>query len=492
VTPENSESDFDIAKRYLAAKEFDKALDIAEKMIRAKPTDPLGHDVQGAAYQGKKDLERARKSFDEALRVAPGDVVATMTLAEIDLQQKRTASARSRYTQLLDKDPKLVPALISMANVEVAEGNRAKALGWLEKAKAADPDNIAARVALASYYLLEKNFQRALDEATEAQRLHPDDADTLNVLGEAQAANRQVNESIATFKRVVALRPDSPIALYRLASAELAARNTSEASDNLRKAIGIKPDYVLAVVALARLDVAAGHADQALSLARDLQKAAPKSAAGLALEGDVLMAQKRPGDAVAAYQRALAIEQTGLLAVKLHSAQTGAGQAKEADATLQRWLQSHPDDVVGLEYSASQDLKAGRNKQAIEQFERVLRKAPNNAFTLNNLAVLYKRENDPRAVATAEQAYKLAPGSPMIADTLGWILVEQGATTRGLDLLQKAATASPKNSEIQYHLAVALAKAGDKAKSRQQLEALLARDKTFAQREAAEALLKKL
>jgi FimV-like protein len=45
---------------------------------------------------------------------------------------------------------------------------------------------------------------------------------------------------------------------------------------------------------------------------------------------------------------------------------------------------------------------------------------------------------------------------------------------------------------MRFHLAAALAKSGDKAGARKDLEALLAGGKKFPQREAAQALLNRL
>ena len=155
-------------------------------------------------------------------------------------------------------------------------------------------------------------------------------------------------------------------------------------------------------------------------------------------------------------------------------------------------MKKNPDDTAVLQYLATQNLLAGQNKTAIERFEQVLKKSPDDVATLNNLALAYHREKHSRALATAERAYKLAPDSPVVADTLGLILVEQGSTKRGLGLLQQAAAKDPKSPEIQYHLAMALAKAGDKAQARRVLETLLAGDSRFPEREAAQQLLKQL
>jgi Flp pilus assembly protein TadD len=80
----------------------------------------------------------------------------------------------------------------------------------------------------------------------------------------------------------------------------------------------------------------------------------------------------------------------------------------------------------------------------------------------------------------------------MIADTLGWILVEQGNLTRGLPLLQKAVSLAPDAGQIRYHFAAGLAKSGDKAKARKELEELLATNKQFSSLNEAKILLKQL
>jgi Tfp pilus assembly protein PilF len=131
-------------------------------------------------------------------------------------------------------------------------------------------------------------------------------------------------------------------------------------------------------------------------------------------------------------------------------------------------------------------------KPAISLLENVLKQKPNNPVALNNLAWAYQQEKDPRALDTAEQAFKVAGDNPGVMDTLGWMLVEQGNTARGLPLLQKASGLAPDAPEIRYHLAVGLNKSGDKQGARKELDKLLAQNKPFAQIEEARALLKTL
>ena len=80
-----------------------------------------------------------------------------------------------------------------------------------------------------------------------------------------------------------------------------------------------------------------------------------------------------------------------------------------------------------------------QNKPAAEQFELVLKAFPNNVDALNNLAWIYTEQKDPKAVATAERAYKLAPKSAAVQDTYGWALVEADQAKTALPILAEAA-----------------------------------------------------
>jgi len=223
-----------------------------------------------------------------------------------------------------------------------------------------------------------------------------------------------------------------------------------------------------------------------------VQQQQPKLAAGYKLEGDVLMAQKLPQEAVKLYQHALQISNIGPMQVQLHRALLAAGQVREADARMATWLKDKPDDLGVRSYLAGAKLAAKQYGAAIEQLQYIVAKDTANVAALNDLAWAYQQEKDPRAQATAEQALKLVPDNPIVLDTLGWIVLEQGDVKRATTLLRKAAGLAPKLPEIQYHLGAALAKSGDKPGARKQLEQLLAANKEFPQRAEAQALLTQL
>ena len=91
--------------------------------------------------------------------------------------------------------------------------------------------------------------------------------------------------------------------------------------------------------------------------------------------------------------------------------------ADQAVAFLRDWLARYPQDNQVRFQLSSYMIENGRLPEAIVETEELLRRDPNNAMTLNNLAWLYNEKKDPRARELAERAFKQAPDAPAVMDT---------------------------------------------------------------------------
>ncbi|MGZ7061082.1 MAG: tetratricopeptide repeat protein, partial [Candidatus Angelobacter sp.] len=230
------------------------------------------------------------------------------------------------------------------------------------------------------------------------------------------------------------------------------------------------------------------HPEEALAIARGLQKQERNASAGLMLEADLLIMEKKIDQALPLYEKAQASHPTTQVALAMHRLQKMSGKEQKANQGLAQWLKDHPNDVQALMYSAEQSLYSKQYQPAAAQLETVVKLTPNNALALNNLAWTYQQLNNPKALETAEKAYSIAGNNPAVLDTLGSILTDKGDSKRAVDLLQKAVAALPENGDMQLHLAQAQVKSGDKANARKTLEKLSAANKGEAAVKAKELL----
>ncbi len=491
MDPKSQQAGMALVRTELGLKQYDKAL-ATVKMLEAKqPENAMVQNMEGGVYLSQGDTVNARASFEKAVQLQPSYFAAVVNLAQLDMQAKQPEQARKRFLAFLEKDKKHIGALSALAELANLEGKHAEATTWLERAVNDNPDAIAPAMQLASQYLRRGDKQKGLTLARKLQTANPTNPDLLNLLGQIQLANGAKDDALETFGKLVALLPKSAPAQLRLAGVHALMKNDAAALDDLKHALVLDPENVQAQLAMVELAMRKSDPEQALGLVRKVQKQNPKAPVGYLIEGDILMAQKKPELALRAYDQAYALGKAPQLLLKSVQTLKLLGKTKEADARVAQFQKEHPGEPMMAMYVGESQLASKQYKAAIAAFEGVLSTHPDSVVALNNLAWAYQQEKDPRALATAEKAAKLAPDNAAVMDTLGWILVEQGNVTRAVPLLQQAVSRAPDSGDIRYHLASGLFKAGDKANARKQLDQALA-GKSFSQIEDARTLLKQL
>jgi putative PEP-CTERM system TPR-repeat lipoprotein len=487
---DSGQAELALFSAHLKRREYDKALADADAFAKRQPKSAVPYNLRGAVYLAKRDLVKARESFEKALEVQPDYYPAASNLATLDIQEGKVQAAQDRYRRLLEKYPKNEQALIASAQLLVLTGAPADQVrSALDKAVQANPTSVAARVARIRYELSGNDPKAALSAAQAAIAAIPKNPQIIDLLASAHLKDNDANQAVDTLKQLVVLQPQNPLVLLRLAELQTAVKSYDAAIENERKALAMKPDLAQAWVALARTYAAAGKPDSALAEARRLQKERPDKSLGYALEGEIHVAQKRWPEAASAFRAALSRQPAPILAARLYVTLLVAGKADEARAMATRWNKEHPDDATLLEVMAEQDQRRKDYAAAVEGYKRVLAVDDDNVAALNNLAWILTEQGNPQAVQYAEQAHRASPLNPNVLDTLGWSLTKTGDPKRGVQLLRMASALAPANNEIRLHLGKALVASGDKAGAKQALADLVKLDKDSPLRVEAEKTL---
>jgi Flp pilus assembly protein TadD len=195
---------------------------------------------------------------------------------------------------------------------------------------------------------------------------------------------------------------------------------------------------------------------------------------------------------VASYRAALRGRSDPDLALRLYRALFAAGQESAGLEFMSSWSTKNPKDAVARHALAEGYLRAGRLTEARSTYEGLLQASADNPGLLNNMANVLARQGDPKALEYAQRAHTLAPQDAGIQDTLGWLLVKAGQLEPGLRHLREARLRAPRNPDIRYHLAVALAQAGRTDEAKAELKEAFDTTIAFEDMEAARQLQKQL
>ena len=344
-------------------------------------------------------------------------------------------------------------------------------------------------MALVGYFVNYNDPKQALATAQQALAGSGNNPRYLDLVGQLQLRTGSADQAIATYRQLIALNAELPEYQVKLGNAQLAAGRGEEALQTYSKALKQgpqSPDVQATVVATL---LRAGKNDDAAKILAELRQRTPNSAPLAELDGDVKFASKKYTDAAAVFRKALAQNPTPNLVVKSHRALALAGNKAEADAVLSDWIKKNPKDTSMRLYDADLALRNSDFAHAAQQYRALLEIQPNDPMLLNNLAWAMWQQKDPQALAVAEKAHAAATDNAAVTDTLGWMLVEQGQTKRGVELLEKASAGAPLQRDITLHLAKALIKDGRKDAARNTLQTLVKNAPDSAEAKESKALL---
>ncbi len=474
----------------LATGDLKKAAEAVDKVRSAQGATPVEENLQGLLKLAQLDQPGAAEKFSEIINIYPDFAPAQVNLSRVLAMQGQSAEAEKLLSALLQKQPGAEPALTMLVSLYVRTNRTPAAITLLEKAHSANRGNTRLIASLGDLYLRSGKPVEAL-AIVNNERDAQFSIDLLNLKAAAQLALNHKDQAQDTYGQLLKLDPFALATRRRLEALLIQAGDYEHARNLIKEGLVITPtnyelyqDYVM-------LDLKAGGVDAAVATAQELQQQNLAFPAANALVGDVYMAANRPIDAVQAYQNAMNSAPSDMLLARLSTALL---QSKRKDAALQNltdWVRQHPDDAIASELTADLYIADGQYTSATQYLQGLLDKKPNDPVALNNLAWVYQQQGDKRAKQLAHQAYILSPGS-QTADTLGWILVSAGNTAQGVPLLRQAAAQGGSDPRILYHYGVALKDTGQRDEAIKALNAAVANNAQFAERDQAQQLLDEL
>ena len=493
IDPQFLQAEVQLILNYLQAKSYDKAQQAAEAFVEKQPDKAIAYNLLGKTYLARGNEDEAEAAFEKARQLAPGDPFASRNLAILALRKQDPDKARAYLNEVLEHHQGHLSTMLLLAALEEREGEDEASKVVLRKAIELHPNTVTPRVLLARQYLSEGKTDQVFALLNEEIRVqHRNNPVVIGILGQAELDSRSFKKAKITYQHLIELRPNLPQAHFQLAKAYGGLNDSDGLIKELQKTLALAPEHLNANIVLTRTWLREGNLTRAKEQLASLKVLAPNLTVVLALEGEILSKSGESDKALAAYRALFAAKpNTGNL-LRLTQLQWRMGKREASINQIESWINQHPDDLTARQALASAYIKLNRPRDAMAQYDQILKISENNPVALNDLAWLLRESDPDRALQLAKKASSIAPQSVSIKDTLAAILLIQGDTAGAQSIIENGLEIKPGSPTLLYRRAMLLEATGKADEAIVELDSLLKKNPEFPGRAEVERMIQRL
>jgi tetratricopeptide (TPR) repeat protein len=434
-----------------------------------------------ALYWNTKQEPKGREVLTGLLAAKPLDEDRRLDVARFYLSRGAVADAEKLLQEGIRGNAKTFRLRFALADVYKNTGRSEQAVAVLNECLALDkdrgnPDILTALNALAKVHLERREVDKAKGYADEVVKASPRNVDAHMVRGNLDLLKGDGAGAVAEFRTVVGERPQFVPGYLLLAEGHILKKETNLAQEALQNALKADPKSRDARRALGRFHAMQKEYPKAEEGLRGILEENPSDLEVRADLGDVYMAVKEPGKAEKEYaeiKRRAPKLPFGY--VKMGDFYRAQGKRDRAAAEYAAAIKAAPGNLPLYMLLGRIHVEGKEYAKAAKVYEEALARRPDFWPAANDLAALLSehpgtgKELD-RALELAKSTQKIRPDDPIVQDTLGWACYKKGDNPQALDLLAKAQEKLAGHPEVNYHLGMALVKAGKKEQAKAYLQ----------------------
>ena len=490
---ENSpESRLVLADFYAKANRKDEAVDVLSKIVADAPEYVLARYRVGQMYLDRKETAKVNEQLDALFAINDEDAEALLLRARLRMQDDQPDLAVKDIEEVLKKQPSGREALFLMGQARLALGQVDQANAFVADLTKYHPNylrtgllKIQAAVQSGDGQAALKFSNELIEKANTASPNSENDPQAIADLRVRGVSSRglaflelgKLAEAKADLEEVARLSPRSSSAIVNLAKVSVAEKNDAAALGLYEKALALDAQNFDAISGIVSSSVRLGQAPRAHAKIDELIAAnagrADLTAALHYLNSTVFSAERSVSAAEKEVITAIELNSDYLPA---YSAYAGLlveqGRTDEAVAQYKKVIEKRPAAQVYTLLGILEESR-GNSGEAEKNYRSALELSPETPIAANNLAwlIVENQGNLDEALRLANMAVNKNQAVAGFYDTLGWIYLKKGLTSPAVEQLRKAVTleeaaahknGTAANPAYRVRLGMALAKAGDK------------------------------
>ena len=524
--PTNETAIANYANFLAASKRIPEGEAVVRQVLNDRKSFPKAHLIVGDFYVRTSQFDKATAEYEAGSKDdSQNTVIYKERLVALQAFQNHPAEAAKMAQELAEEHPKDASVNEMYASVLLQTGQKSDAAKSLESLKglvAKNPSDPVLHLDLARAYFSVGEKDKALSEALEAAhseqksqsprtgivipaqtvaaRIYedrgqhakameladfvlsgqPNNPDAILIRDRALIGTNQAEKALPELENLIKQNPRMNEAHLQLAQVYLTQRAFDKARAEYEYLNSAKPPDIRGFIGLQTVKMNTGKGEDAIQTMQDLVDKNPTvlpyryelanfqgALAGLDWSTNQVRSKDLLQKAADNYKEILkTTANSSEIWLRLGVMQRQLLQYDTALASFEQAGNADPKNVPAFLNQAMICELLGRKKEAADAYNKVLSLDPDNALVLNNLAYMTADAGSPssldQALTYAERAKKRAPDSPDVSDTLGFIYYKKDLNSEALRIFRQLSQDHPQNSTFRLHLAMALAKQGDK------------------------------
>ncbi len=445
------------------------------------------------AYIGEGKLEEAEKTLSKALTLKPDFPLTHINLSAVYFQQGKYDKTKEELKKIISKDPKNRQANLLLSRAYQASSENQIAEKILKGLLESNPSDLLVLKEIILLDIKMKQFEEALQysdkfistdtESMEGYMLKSRVYVSLGNISESldtiDKGLEKIGENLGVLATAAHLSTDNGLHDRALTYLE-----RCKSQYNLQQHSELKYLYAGNLIET-------GKAEEArIYIEKEFKKDDIQTLYLLGISciktGDFAKAEEYLEKVVLTNSR-LSEAVFNLAKVKLTR-----GNKEKAKELFRKAIEINPKKekyyiALAMFYEIEKETDA-----AIALYQEGLAKIPASIPFMNNLALLYLKKDNQKAISYADQVLKIAPDDPNVLDTVGQIYYQMNNFEKAVSYLEKAAEIMPDAVLFHYHLGLCYYKMLKLKEAKKALELSISKDQNVPWQSEVKQLLEKI